>query len=403
MIKKERQQSSVLFLQHDSVFESHGGVQYYLDDFLNLLSHIYGPHHLHVLLAQRTDEFALKPRPYCIETVRLSQGLVKKFENRFSPKLFLKALRTLQQIKPSVIIVSHLSLAPLAAILSKLTHTPFLVLAYGIEVWGNFQPQDKWALKQADGIISISHWTKDILEKQGFESKKISVVHPSVTGEMVNTAISMGETQKNDSTTTPIKLLTVSRLNANEQYKGHDHVLEALRLIVEKKVPLSIQYTIQGNGDDLNRLQGLVDKYHLNDTVSFVPQVKTRDELKTIYQSHDIFIMPSRFGCWDNRWRGEGFGIVYVEAALFGVPSIAYRCGGVTDIIEDQKNGVLVEQDNIEALAEAIIKIAQDRKQLKALGAQAKEMAIKNFSPERIKLEMKQALKSYPFWVLTPN
>jgi len=391
----EPQQSSILFLQHDSIFETYGGVQYYIDDFLTFLSNLYGADRLKVLLAQRTDNFKLQDRPYSIEVMRLSQGILKKLENRFSLKFFSRALHHIKTKKPSVIIASHLSLAPMAALLSKLTKTPFLVIAYGFEVWGDFQPQDKWALKQADGIISISYWTKNILEKQGFDGKTISIVHPGISSEIIN-----GSIAKTNSDSSTLNLLTISRLDSNEQYKGHDHVLQALKLIRDKKTAVSLHYTIQGTGDDLPRLERLVENYGLKDWVSFLPSVKNREALKDIYQSHDIFIMPSRFGYWDNRWKGEGFGIVYVEAALFGIPSIAYRCGGVTDIIEDQKNGILVEPDNVEELAEAIIGLGQDKQRIVELGESARKMALQQFTPEKIQLEMKNAFNSYPFWNL---
>ena len=394
----ESQKSSVLFLQHDSIFESYGGVQYYIDDFLTFLSNLYGADRLRVLLAQRTDSFKPQDRPYSLETIRLSQGLLKKLENRLSPSFFSKALDVIRSQKPSVIIASHLSLAPMAAILSKITGIPFLVIAYGIEVWGNFQPQDKWALKRADGIVSISHWTKAILEKQGFDGKKISIVHPSISSEMINPSIS-----KNDSKSPILKLLTVSRLDSNEQYKGHDHVLQALKILKDRNFPLLLSYTIQGNGDDLPRLQSLVEGYGLQESVTFLPGVRTREELKTIYQSHDVLIMPSRFGFWNKSWRGEGFGIVYVEAAMFGVPSIAYRCGGVTDIIEDQQNGILVEPDDVQALANAISELAMDKPRILELGEKARQIALKKFTPEQIAVEMKTAFKSYPFWNLEPT
>lgn len=397
------QKGSVLFLQHDSIFESYGGVQYYIDDFLTFLSNLYGPHRLKVLLAQRTESLKLQARPYSIEPIRLSRGPLKKFENRLSLRFFSGALKHIRTHNPSVIIASHLSFAPMAALFSKITGTPFIVIAYGFEVWGNFQPQDKWALKRADGIISISYWTKAILEKQGFESQKISIVHPSVTAEMANAAPTRALTHKNKISSSSVKLLTISRLDSQEQYKGHDHVLQALKIIKNKNIPLDLNYTIQGSGNDLPRLKKIVENYCLQDTVSFLPPVKTREELKGIYQSHDIFIMPSRYGFWGKSWKGEGFGIVYVEAALFGVPSIAYRCGGVVDIIEDQTNGILVEPDDVNALAQAIIGLAQDKQRLINLGERAREMALQRFTPERIECEIKQAFQAYPFCNLEPE
>ncbi len=393
----------MLFLQHDSVFESYGGVQYYIDDFLSFLSNLYGPNSLKVLLAQRGDSFQMGHRPYSIETIKLSQGLLRKLENRFSPRFFIRSLKIARELKPSVIIASHLSLAPMAAILSRLTATPFLVIAYGFEVWGNFQPQDKWALKKADGIISISDWTKTILEKQGFNPHKISIVHPSLSPDMASlnvTTQSRNRTSLNHST---IKLLTLARLDSSEQYKGHDHVLKALKQINETQSHLSFSYTIQGNGDDLPRLKQLTHEYGLEKIVTFLPAVNNREDLKATYQSHDIFIMPSRFGYWNKKWKGEGFGIVYVEAALFGVPSIAYRCGGVTDIIENQSNGLLVEPDNIEALAEAIVGLSQDKERLIELGRRARETALEKFTPSKIQREIEKAFNSYPFLKSEPN
>lgn len=397
MINPSPKTGPLLFLQHSSIFECYGGIQYYVDDFLNLLSTLYGAEKLKVLLAHRSKDIKLQSRPYSIEPVQLSQGIFKKLENRFSRKLFFRALSQIRASNPSVIIVSHVALAPMAAILSSLTSTPFMVIAYGTDVWGKFQPQDKWALKRADGIISISHWTKTILEKQGFAGEKIQIVHPTVTSEMLKTSH-----LRSDTDPSRLKLLTVSRLDSSEKYKGHDHVLQALKLLKESTNPLPIDYTIQGTGNDLSRLQQLVEDYELQSSVTFIPHVKTREDLKDIYQSHDVFIMPSRFGFWNNSWKGEGFGIVYVEAALFGVPSVAYECGGVTDIIENGKNGILVEPDNIKALAQAIVALAQDKQKIRELGNKAREMALQKFTAKSIEQEMKIAFRAYPFWKLEP-
>ncbi len=393
MISLDSKNKKVLFLQHDSVFESYGGVQYYLNDFLNFLADSHGNDALQVVLAYRGPKFKLTSRPYKIETLKLAGGFLRKFENRFSPKFFLKSLQFLKKEKYAVIIASHISLAPMAALLSKLTGTPFVVIAYGFEVWGGFYPQDKWALQKADGIISISHWTRSILEKQGFDPKKISIVHPCLSQEIISKkrgTISQSDTSSPNKT---LKLLTVSRLDASEQYKGHDHVLLALALLRRSDPNLSFSYTIQGDGNDSQRLQEKVHELQLQNWVTFIPGVTDRTELEESYSGHDVFIMPSRFGYWDHRWRGEGFGIVYVEAGFFGMPSIAYRCGGVMDIIKHEQNGLLVEPDNIEALAESIRALANNRSQILKLGETANQMALENFIPSQIKLELQKALQ----------
>ena len=393
------QNCPILFLQHDSIFETYGGVQYYIDDLLQFISQTYGKESLKVLLAYRKKELLLAPRDYQIESVRLEQGLMKSLSNRFSPSYFFKALKLCSLFKPKIIIASHLSLAPLAFLISKLTSTPFFVVAYGFEVWGKFQPQDKWALKKANGIISISHWTKTILEKQGFDPRVISVVHPSISPQLIESPNKTFQTTESH----PLKLLTVSRLDSAEQYKGHDHVLQALKQIKMQEPQLEFSYTIQGNGDDIPRLKNLVTSLKLDSWVTFMPAVTHREDLKKSYLSHDVFVMPSRFGFWGQCWRGEGFGIVYVEAAILGLPSIAYRCGGAMDIIEDKKTGLLVEPDNIESLAKAILDLAKDRQKLKSLGNNARKAALNRFTPEKVKLELKEAFSLYPFLDLQPT
>ena len=75
------------------------------------------------------------------------------------------------------------------------------------------------------------------------------------------------------------------------------------------------------------------------------------------------------------------------------MPSIAYRCGGVMDIIKHEQNGLLVEPDNIEALAESIRALANNRSQILKLGETANQMALENFIPSQIKLELQKALQ----------
>jgi glycosyltransferase involved in cell wall biosynthesis len=153
-------------------------------------------------------------------------------------------------------------------------------------------------------------------------------------------------------------------------------------------------YTIQGKGDDRQRLEQLAFYLGLKDHVTFLDKLEKREDLETLYRNSDLFVMPSRFGCWDGRWRGEGFGIVYVEAAALGVPSLAYQCGGVTDIIESNLNGVLVQPDNIEGLSKALLDLHDQREKLASLGTKAKELALLKFSPDAIRKELEEVLSS---------
>ncbi|NBX93740.1 MAG: glycosyltransferase family 1 protein [Proteobacteria bacterium] len=382
---------NVLCLQQSSIFEAYGGIEYYLHDFLTLSSDILGTNRVVTMVPQRSTDFSCSPTRYkviCVPQKR--RGFLRKLENRFSPRLFSEAKQTAQKNNTSLIIAGHVSLAPMALALSKSLGIPYWTIAYGLEVWGGMRTQDSWALRKSDKIISISNWTRNILEARGYSPERISVVHPCLSPDFNQIPIRNGQKAANR----PLNILTVSRLDASEQYKGHDHVIQALAMIM-KSHPESVPfYTIQGTGNDKERLEHLVFYYGLQDWVTFLDKVETRVALVSIYQDHDLFVMPSRFGCWSGKWKGEGFGMVYIEAGACGLPSVAYDCGGATDIIRTGENGVLVKPDNVEELAKTFLSLTNDRTLLSELGRKAKQTAVECFSSDAIRNELEPLLLS---------
>jgi glycosyltransferase involved in cell wall biosynthesis len=85
-----------------------------------------------------------------------------------------------------------------------------------------------------------------------------------------------------------------------------------------------------------------------------------------LYAASDVFALPSRL---------EGFGLVYVEAAVHGVPSVATRVGGIPDAVVDGETGVLVAVDDVEAVRAALIELCTQPDVRRRLGERAKERA----------------------------
>lgn len=371
----------VLFLQHSSLADGYGGVEYYLDDFTRLSAASLGAESTLNLLPRRNPksfEF-----DYPTQFIPFSSNRwISKLQNRYSASYFRAARRAIAAFRPTVIFNSHASLGPLAYVLSRASGIPFVTCAYGIEVWGNLKPQDEFALRRADRIVSISHWTKKVLTERGYDAKRIDVVHPQLPSSLEK--IVPGDPRTNG----PLTLLTISRLDAREQYKGHDHVLRALSELKRRDPAMRVRYIIQGDGSDRPRLQKIVRELNLSTIVDFRPPVSDRAALEKTYREADLFVMPSRYGRWGRNWRGEGFGIVYVEAAAFGVPSIAYNCGGATDIIHHGENGFLIPPDDIVRLTDTIRHCANERFQLVEMGKMARRMAIENFGENSIRREL---------------
>jgi len=373
-----REKPRLLFILHGSIFENYGGVEYYLDDLISMATEVYGSDNVRVVAP--LQGVPKTTRPYSVRFApRPKSRWLRKVFNRIPLNLFWAARNEMEEFNPTVVIGSHVALGPLVYGLARQFEIPYLSVVYGIECWGNLLPQDEWALRRAQGILSISHWTKNILVKRGYPAENIALVPPRLPAHLEHVEAPPQKNQK------AFRLLTVSRLDATERYKGHDHVLKALGKIKKSHPSLALEYVILGDGTDKSRLEALSQDLGLADWVIFRSAFKDRSELAKSYEAADVFIMPSRFGRWERRWRGEGFGIVYVEAAAFEVPSIAYRCGGAAEIIEDEKTGLLVEPDNLEALAAAILKLALDPHLRQTMGVSAKQRVMsryvgKNFS-----------------------
>ncbi len=380
----------IFCLQHSSLFESFGGVEYYLDDLLTLLAKTYGEENVLSLIPKRTENFELQARPYQIKTVDLvrKSALLRKLENRYSVSFFQNALREIKKFQPTILLNSHVSLGPTAYLLHQITKVPLITVVYGIDAWGGLFPQDEFALRRSNQILSISYWTKRILMERNYASNQIRIVHPMLDPRFEK-ELPVRQVKANS----PFRMLTVSRLDAEEQYKGHDHVLQGLHQTLLKKPDLNIHYTIQGDGTDKPRLEKMVRDLRLGQWVEFKSAVKDRDQLKTSYEACDLFVMPSRFGKWDKKWKGEGFGIVYVEAASFGVPSLAYDCGGATDIIRNEETGILVKPDSIPALSDQILELATHPERTLEMGKAAYKHVMKSFTQDAVQSEIRTAFE----------
>lgn len=168
------------------------------------------------------------------------------------------------------------------------------------------------------------------------------------------------------------QLLAVTRLVPR---KGIDQLLAALAFL-----PASVHLTVVGSGNDEKRLLELARPY--GERVHFYPQLEDL-ERNAWYAASDVFVLPTR----DEGNDVEGFGIVFLEAALAGLPSIAGKSGGVTEAVLDEETGLLVDPLDPSAIATAIRRLLDDRPFAIKLGGQGRLRAERDFRWEdRVKL-----------------
>jgi phosphatidylinositol alpha-1,6-mannosyltransferase len=167
-------------------------------------------------------------------------------------------------------------------------------------------------------------------------------------------------------------ILSVGRLVAR---KGFDL---AIRAVAELRAECpGLQYLIAGDGPERSALEQLVREHDLIGRVHFLGHVDEATKWSA-YDLCDVFVMPNRVLGGAN-W--EGFGIVFLEAALSGRPSVGGRTGGVSDAIIHDVTGLLVDPESPSELTGALRRLLQEPELRERLGRAGFERARTQFTP----------------------
>ena len=152
--------------------------------------------------------------------------------------------------------------------------------------------------------------------------------------------------------------------------KGVSRLLEAWKIVTDKRKDWTLR--LVGEGNQKETLIKQCKTLGIENYVVF--EGMTKNMVKE-YCNSSLFLLASRF---------EGFGLVLAEAMQCGVPCVSFDClYGPADIINNEKNGILVENGNIEKFAEAVLKLIDDEELRKNMGMAAIEKA-KSYLPENI-------------------
>jgi glycosyltransferase involved in cell wall biosynthesis len=253
----------------------------------------------------------------------------------------------LQALPSDLLIIGHVSLAPIGHMLKLLKPSlRYAVITHGIEAWNVKRSLERKALDKADFILSVSRFTRDKLVEQGFRRAKILLL-PNAVDEHLFSPQGRPERLLRKyrlDAGQPI-VLTVGRLDPSEKYKGYDVALKALGRVV--RVHPRAQLMLVGTGGDRPRLETLARDLGLLEHVIFAGQVPD-EELPDYYNLCHVFAMPSK---------KEGFGIVFLEALACGKPVIAGNRDGSRDALLDGRLGILVDPDDDAAVAAAILDV----------------------------------------------
>jgi glycosyltransferase involved in cell wall biosynthesis len=175
-------------------------------------------------------------------------------------------------------------------------------------------------------------------------------------------------------------ILTVGRWAASERYKGADDLIRAMPQLLGSFPDLHL--VAVGGGDDLVRLKTIAAEFGITSSVKFFERISV-EQLAACYARAEIFALPST---------GEGFGIVFLEAMGFGVPVVAAAAGGVTDIVKDGVNGLLVPGRDAVALVQSLDRLLSDPGFASALGRRGAEIVRQKYRLQVFKRELEAIL-----------
>ena len=317
------------------------------------------------------ERFHYAPRRF--ETLAYTGNMASQVQASWSARVtllgflgaeFRSAVRVRREFKPDVVHAHWWFPNGLVGTwLSRMSNRPLVTTLHGTDVRlarsvAFSRPAFRHVLQRSVAVTAVSKWLANEAEQI------VSTVHPIVAPMPVATELfgppTNGARPKN-------RLLFVGRLN---KQKGVDVLLHALANLPDTSVTLDIV----GAGDDRESLRALAGGLGVADRVRWHDAV-AQPRLADFYRSASALIVPSV---------DEGLGLVAVEAQLCETPVIAFKSGGLTDIVQHGRTGILVSELDALGLAAAIVALFALPDRGASLAAAARMHALATFAPESV-------------------
>jgi glycosyltransferase involved in cell wall biosynthesis len=331
-----------------------GGGERYLADLSNAL--VGRGHDIFIALAPEAplkDELSVIPK---------DNILFSRMRNALD---IFSAFELADFVRRNDIEIIHAHLArdyPLAAFAARLAKKPFVLTRHVLFPLNRLQ---KIILKKVSGIIAPSNAIADSLEKQNlFSPDKITIIRYGINLEHFSPA------EK-----TPNKNFMVGTIGHLAPIKGHDVFIRAAEIVLKKQ--RNIRFIIVGedkshSGENRRELEDLIARLDLKSKIELAGWT---DDVRPFLQKFDLFVSAAR---------AEAFGLVMVEAMVYGLPVIATRSEGALEIIEDESSGILVPNEDAGTLAEKILELFDDKEKREHLIRNGRQRVEEHFSLERM-------------------
>ncbi len=262
---------------------------------------------------------------------------------------------------------------------ARLTFRPVVIYAHGEELttWGHSGKYTamRFALRHANRVIANSEHTRDTLLAMGVDPARITIIYPGVDVSVFRPGLDTTGLRESLGIRRDEKLVfSVGRLSRR---KGFDQMIRAVAQLREEGIP--VRYVIGGIGEDADYLDSLIAEHNVQDIVHRIGAVNEAD-LPRWLNACDLFAMPNRDINGDN----EGFGMVFIEAAACGKPSLAGDAGGTGSAVLHEQTGLRVDGVETNNVVNGLRQLLTDSGQASAWGRAGLNRVQEKFAWEKV-------------------
>ncbi len=293
--------------------------------------------------------------------------------------LVRRVLQALRRETYDVVLAGHVNLAPLLMCAAAgRGRAKRVTMIYGVDAWIRLPLLRRLALQHSHRVLAISGYTaRETARHNQLNGTRVDVTYGCLDPSLQRAAPTEAATRA--PAADGHALLTVSRLWRSESSKGQHAVLRALPRVLES-VP-SATYWIVGEGDLQPDLERMSADLGIAAHVRFFGSVSD-DTLRSCYQNCKAYVMPSKW---------EGFGLAFLEAMAYARPIIGGARDATPEILGDA--ALLVDPENIDQLADAIIRLLSEPDLQQQLGAAGHKRLTAYFTYEHFRSRLLSSLE----------
>ena len=273
----------------------------------------------------------------------------------------LKYIRILLGKSPDIIHAHNQTSLHYAALARRIHKSKIVVTNHGLGMPPtdglHYSPWDT-----ADIVASVSHASSQAVAVN-CAAHKLRVIHNGVQPVVPGCSAAAVRKELGVSESAVVGIIP-ARLDGN---KGHDTLLAAMQIVQQADVQITL--LIAGDGAEAANLQQLSRQLQLlEDSVRFLGY---RTDVPDLLSASDFFVLPSLT---------EGLPLSMLEAMSLALPVVATAVGGIPEVVASEKHGLLIEVNNPVALANALMRFAQNPEARKVMGDAARERVMAEFT-----------------------